>query len=226
MSGYTASKGKRKGQKRGRSPSASSSIRTLVRKELKTQAETNMKDYFIESAALSTIDQFCVNAIANTTAAPGGRIGSKVSMQSLDLKVGFVPLSTSTGVQMFKWAVVLDRQANGSSPSWSEVCDTSVITDPALAPRNVDYIPRFKILAQDTHIQGHSLQDSPQYFCHKYIDLSKEGETTYSGTTAVNTVISTNALWFFIVPSNQALFSYGVADGDYTMAAHLTYKDF
>ena len=216
-----ASKSSKKVSKR-KAQVSQSDVRSMVRKEIYKTMETKEYPYFLSSNALSTIDQLCINTVPQGDSAQT-REGNRIMMSHISVKVAAVPLSTATGNQLFKWAVVLDKQSNGTQPAWSEITTQSVVTDPVLAPLTPNAYSRFQILATDTALIGHSLQQ-PAYYKEKFIPL-KGLEAAYVGSGGSYTSLVTNAIWFYIIPSNQAFFSYGVQDAEYTMAANLIFKD-
>lgn len=93
------------------------------------------------------------------------RIGSRISIEEASVKAEVVRMGSETGdttptnaavPQSCRAVLVLDKQANGSLPAWSDVFDMSAqgTTDPTRAFLKVENSRRFTILKDVTHLLG------------------------------------------------------------------------
>lgn len=105
----------------------------------------------------------------------------------------------------FKMAIVLDRQPNGTPPTFAQAFDTSVSTL-AFAMKNLaQFQERFVILAETIGVATSNTGGDASQSCFKgYIDLSKlkvqDQIVRYNGTTANSP--NTNGLYLMIVSTS------------------------
>lgn len=126
------------------------------------------------------------------------RVGRKISHNYIDIKVAITPSNAGTGDSGF-WAVLLDRQNDGTTPAFGDMFDTSVVTVPGLAPRNtLLYQDRFKVLAIEEFACG--TPANQQYYCHRFIDLTKlsgqDRTQNFNSTGAGVGDINHGIIWF------------------------------
>lgn len=199
-------------------------ITRAVKSVMLRTMETKSSDYFIDSEALIVPVSYCLNGVPTGAGVYQG-VGSKIKMQSLALRLAVTSAGGgTTGSQLFRWMLVVDKQSNGSSAPLGALLRTVTVTDPALAPRESDMYDRFTVLHDECVCIGHSTQNA-QYVVDKTFDLSRIGNVQYSGNSGTFTDVSSNALYLWIIPSNQAFFSFDVADPEITFGSQLRFKD-
>lgn len=201
---------------------STSTVARLVKKSMLSTIETKAvtRQY---TGSLTVPEFLLLNPIA-VGAGYTQAVGSKVQPHGLNVRCSVVPLTATTGVQTFRLLIVLDRQCNGSTPVLNQILRYPETDDPAFAGREYDHIQRFRVLSDEFVTIGHSLQNG-QFAFQKYYDLSKLSTQQLTGSTGTISDIGTNSIHAILVPSNQALFSFGTTDPEYCIASIYTYKD-
>jgi len=100
---------------------------------------------------------------------PSGRIGRSVTITSIQFMYNLDVHHTETNVVYMRFLVVLDKQANGAAPAYTDVMNASS----ALAYRNLDNADRFVVL------HDKMTRYTPSA-------LSSAGSLRYSGPTFMN----------------------------------------
>lgn len=209
---------------------ASRPLKQFVERAVARYQEKKALQVYSAQAAFTSTGSTLLNGIAEGDSV-NNRDGRLIMLKSLDISVmiaaGAAPTTNAYGT----WFVVYDRQTNGANISFTEVYDTSTISDPALAHRNPSFYERFKVLCrEDFGIQGESGIDSPQPLTwRKHIDLTKvlnekDQRARYSGTGGTITSIATGSIYLFWASSSQASFS-SAADYSITFASKLNFTD-
>lgn len=204
----------------------SSAIKAI--KEIARDAgEIKRVNVYQAQTQLITNSQNLLNGISQGDGSDN-RDGKKICMKGLVINVACAP-AASTAVPTYGfWAVVLDRQPNGSALTLSTVYDTTAITDAMLATRNVDYLKRYKVLMRKDFVIG-TIDDGCYPKWEEYIDLSKLPETDkivrYLGTGATVASIATNSLYLIYAVSGQANFAEGTNYPYITAGATLKFSD-
>lgn len=107
------------------------------------------KKYF-DSLQTGTIDTTgevygaSINLVPQGTT-PVTRVGTKFTITSIYCRLEFTGSVTSAGVGPFMIALVLDKQANGALPNFTDVFDTTTIPG-TMAFRNLGNAERFQVL--------------------------------------------------------------------------------
>jgi hypothetical protein len=175
---------------------------------------------------LKTIDVAPTQAEATTTAsitllngvATGtdftNRIGRKINMKSLYLRVQMAPIDQVTSDTHVRMLVVYDMQPNGAAPAITDVLNTASTVDHI----NLNNRDRFKILVDKCVPIGANVNTATQaysngknvYYIKKYLNLNLKGcsEVLYSGTGSTIASIATGSIYF--------LYFSGVAAGNGT----------
>lgn len=117
------------------------------------------------------------------------RIGDSVLVKSIYIE-GFLQLNTSTQ-DLVRLQIVLDRQANGASPAWSDVYENT--TPACCALRNKLTTNRFRVLTQRILTLNNNGDQLVRF--KMFIPLRKF-HTKYNGTGATIASLYTNALYF------------------------------
>ena len=118
----------------------------------------------------------------------GERVGRSIKMTSVYARAQLTFNAAATNT-FFRCMIVKDRQSNGSTPTITEILQSSAIN----SPRNIDEGKRFTVLKDVVY----TLSDQqPIKFFKWFTKLSDHVE--YSGTTAATSDINTNAMWMII----------------------------
>ena len=200
-------------QKRKFSPNPNIALRAVdakkrkayrVRRNLSTFLASREPKYMETGLSVtsltSTPQVFALSDIAqgdNYTQRNGNLVQSKYLQYeySCNQVAGTLPIN-------FKMALVLDRQPNGTAPTFAQVFDTSV-SQLVFTMKNIAaFQERFKILKEDIGIATSSVGGDGGQSCYKgYIDLSKlkqpDQVTRWNGTTATSP--NTNGYYLLIV---------------------------
>lgn len=203
------------------------SVRQAVKEIARDAGETKRVQVYQSQTQLITNGQNLLNGIAQGDT-ESTRDGKKITMKGLVINVACAPATATATPTYGYWAVVLDRQPNGSALTVSGVYDTGTVTDAMLAPRNVDNLKRYKVLMRKQFVIG-TIDDGCYPKWEEYIDLSRlpESDRTvrYSGTGATVASIATNSLYLIYVVSGQANFAEGTNYCYLTAGAMLKYTD-
>lgn len=133
------------------------------------------------------------------------------------------------------WAIVFDRQPNGSTPAFSDIYDVSNGNPPGTAFRSTfNYQDRFKVLANENWQAGSVVKGvavtgggtgTAPYRCSRFVDLSRlkgqDGKIKFSGSGSGISNIDEGAI-FFVFAST---FSTSTQTGKYTGMAKWRFVD-
>lgn len=207
------------------------SFKTAVRAITDIQSEK--KAYMLQLAAVAITGSTgsALNAMGqgddfNT------RDGRMIVMKGLTVNVGVaIPLGVTLAHACHgAWAIVLDREAKGAAPTWDSVYDESVVTDPAIAPRNTNTIDRYKVLMRrDFVVYPLASGQSQDLKWQEYVDFSKladkDRRVRYSATTSGIAAVVTNSVYLLYTVSNQGGFTYTTGGPSITWGTKLSFID-
>lgn len=196
--------------------------------------ELKQNETYLASSGIATQNAQLLNGIAEGSTALT-REGRVIKFRNLRIKLFF---SSATGAggsfgtvpTNVHWAVVLDRQCNGSTISYSTVFDTSVVTDAALAYKNTAaQDARFKVIREGM-VSCPITSGGALPIVDEYMDLGKtlgpeDRGCKFSGTGATESSIATNALWLVMAVSGQGAFADGTVPVRYSSSSKLRFTD-
>lgn len=159
------------------------------------------------------------------------RSGRMVLSEYVVLNVALAPSGTMDGNAYGSFIVVLDTEPDGAAPSLSEIYGTGVVTDPLLAPRNVNFLSRYKVLMRrDFSLCGETnsgVDGARNLLFREYVDLRRlaiEDRKVRYGTTAAG-VPNKNSIYVIYFTSSQSTFSPGVNPIQITVGGKYCYSD-
>lgn len=124
---------------------------------------------------------FLLNGLVPDATATG-RIGRKITMKSLFLRMFSNFAATTTGFGYLRYLVVYDRQANAQAPAVTDI----LFSDDVLSQMNISNKDRFLILASGTFdplsAQGNGISSEVEIF--KQLDLPVQYNAGTAGTIA------------------------------------------
>jgi len=126
------------------------------------------------------------------------RVGNKVSMVTMELRVAISPGVTQTIAQRYSYYVILDKQPNGVATGFNSIFDTTF--GAAGVFPNWATKDRFKILYQKHGIQN--IVANNGYASSEFVDtqfLKINAQTNYNGPTATIGAVQTNALYIVAI---------------------------
>lgn len=133
----------------------------------------------------------------------GNRDGRSILMKSLNLQATIIVNASTTIGSFVRCMVFIDKSPSGVSPTYTEILDTSTITQPILAQRNLNFRKRFVIL-RDQLIEVSPGSGGKGLYCFNYYKKLAM-HTIYDASDAGDiTDISNNALYFLTV-SNEGV---------------------
>jgi len=199
-----------------------------IKEIARSAGETKRNGVYQSQTQMITNGQNLLNGIAQGDTEIT-RDGKKINMNGLQINVAVAPASATAVPTYGWWAVILDRQPNGSALTPAGVYDTTGSVDLMLAVRNVDNLKRYKVLKREDFVVG-TIDDGCYPKFEEYIDLKKalldvDRNVRYSGTGSTIASISTNSLYFVWAVSGQANFAEGTNYPYITMNAVLKYTD-
>lgn len=186
------------------------------------KGEWKYRDYGQLNNVSYTGSMNCLNSIGEGTGATQ-RVGRQVTLRSLELRLEYFA-TPSTGMdQRYKIFIVLDKQANGVIPDFTDIYDTwsyTSVGDP-LSSRKLENRSRFKIVKEifgRVNAPGHS----PDGVARKiFIRFKRPVVTTYNAPDATTAAIQVNSLWLGVI-NNQSSTSAG---GTLSFNSRLRYTD-
>jgi len=187
------------------------------------------------AVAAGTATRYDLNIIAQGDNA-NERVGRKVMIKSIHFRATNWSRDTTAdaGVDLmcnYRVVLVLDKQCNGASPAFTDIFDTTTITDQTLSFRRLDNSSRFKILL-DRFVQhgphtyqpgdltiaaGTSRAIYPPQTVHYNKDCHVVVEYDNTATTGSVATTRSNNLMLFIVNGQYV--------ADKKMACRLRYYD-
>lgn len=182
--------------------------------------ELDFVDTTLSSTAISTTPYLVLlNGLVPGTG-DNQRLGRRIQMKSIELKA-YTSADTTTTINIVRFAIVLDRQANGAAPAFTDIYDAASPT----ALRNISNKPRFKVLWDSgvipivgnitTPATGQELVTMEKY---RKIDIPVQYN---NGTAGDITDITTNSLYFVAVGAIAS----GTADSQLTGKVRVRYDD-
>lgn len=123
------------------------------------------------------------------------RIGNSINYKSISVE-GFVNLSSlnTNNFDLVKISLVLDRQANGSSPAWTDIYGSGAAPF-SLAQRNKQTVDRYKVLKEwklDLDTNGRTMVKFSAYIKFPY---NKDYTQKFNGTGATIASIESNPIY-------------------------------
>lgn len=181
-------------------------------KELQADEELKYKDTLFTTPATNSGTFDVLNGISQGTTQIT-RLGAMIHMTSVQWRFAATALTSTLTPTRFRFMIVMDRQANGTTPTYSgdplvatqiAILNGSIITQGVQMPIQLETIKRFKILKDKTMIFNPqmSLQDANP--ATAVVAMSKEirgylklnTNTRYGDDVATASGINTNSLWF------------------------------
>ena len=228
---YTKAFARRAARKFGASRRSRDSFITARRSEKQikriAQRDVERKRFNTNVAQFSvgTGGSVCLNTVAAGDDS-NSRDGRQITMKGLSCSVGVAPVGTE--VTYGWWAIVLDRDPQGTSPTVDSIYGGNS-TDPAFVGRNPSYIDRFKVLKR-CDFQVGSVSSGQFGYWREYIDLEsvlteKEARVRFTSTSGSVAAVNTNALYWVYGISNQSAFGASVDVPAMTMESQLVFID-
>ena len=142
------------------------------------------------------------------------RVGNVIRLSTLELNVYALSHASATVPTVIRWALVVDRQANGSALTFASVFDTLGGTvDPVFALRNTqDWEDRFLVLCDERMCLPLNAGGTPgPSSIHRQINLAalmgSMAGIKFSSTGNTIASIATNSIYFVAAPSSQSAFA-------------------
>lgn len=152
------------------------------------------------------------------------RIGRKLTLKNLNLRLSVQNDSTSLSSANFakqadtvRWAVVFDKQANGSAASVNNVWNAPGTAVDPFAGRLLDYLDRFSILAEGQEVLN--VSGANAFTVHKYIKMNLPTRYIGTGTGVAN--IESGALYVMVWDQNTS----GATQSTVSFTSHLLFED-
>lgn len=123
------------------------------------------------------------------------RTGRKIKMRAIQLR-GFTVRADSSGSGRWDLYVVLDKQANGSTPATTDFLETAT----SLSFLNLNNRDRFQVLYHQAGLQVLTNPDPASGLIDVYIPV--DIDVVYNGTGGTAAAIASNSLWCFQVSDN------------------------
>lgn len=154
-----------------------------------------------QAEATGTASINLLNGVATGTDYTG-RIGRKIRMKNLYLRIQVAPVDQVTSDTHLRLLVVYDMQTNGAAPAITDVLNTASTVDHV----NLNNRDRFKILVDKCIPIGANVNTATQaysngrnvYYIKKYISLASRGcsDVLFNGTGATISSIATGSIYF------------------------------
>lgn len=218
-------------------------VKSVNRKVKKIQDMIELK-YFDTDISFATVDDndgygTYLNGIAQNVGV-SARIGNEITTTSLQIRGQIRTTNTSPLPQSVRVLILWDKAANGyplgppaliGLSGGDTILNTTIITDPTLAPYTYETQDRFRILydkrfslnllVAETYTAAGVLTYAPvQIQFKKKIKLNRR--VKYDGTTGGSFDLVTNALWLYFISNNPAFANDGPTC---TAGVRLYYKD-
>lgn len=179
----------------------------LARDVAYLKSVVNVEKKFIDNsvtAAVSNTAQITlINGVATGTDNTE-RTGDSIKMSGIRLN-GYYTLNASATNDLIRVAIIMDRQVNGSAPSYTDIYES---TGGVVAQRNKNTVDRFVVL-KDYQLQLSTAGDTIKKIdC--YIKLASGGKdvhTKYNGNTNGIASVYTNAVYLVVLgtqPTNTS----------------------
>jgi len=143
-----------------------------------------------------------------------GRIGNVIRLHELEINLILASSQSAVRPSWVKWALVVDRQSNGSACTYAQVYDTNGgATDQLLATRNTqDWDNRFMILHEETHqipivAGGAVITLTPHHRFNLSAMMGNLSGVKYSSTGSTIASIASNGIFLIYTASGQAGFA-------------------
>jgi len=162
-------------------------------------------DTIIDDVGSSGGNVTCLNLVATGTDNTN-RIGRKIDIKSVEVKGTYnYTIDTVAAANLItRWAIVLDKQPNGALATFDQIYNTAGGASP-WSMRNLDYIERFDVLAQDLfclnpQYNAATAGDTSNGQANSYYMVDKFVKTNigsrYDGTASNIASLETGALLF------------------------------
>lgn len=140
---------------------------------------------------------FLLNGLVPDSTATG-RIGRKVVMKSLFLRMFCQFAATTTGFGYLRYLVIYDRQSNATAPAVTDI----LLADDVLSPMNLSNKDRFKVLASGSFdpISAQANGCCKEVEIYKNLDLPVQFNAGVAGTIGD---IQTGAVYILFAQSGQ-----------------------
>lgn len=172
------------------------------------------------SAGGTTIDRTGTKLLLNGVLSGSGveeRNGNRITFKTLWMRLQIGTTPTTGTIQQARIVVVQDKQANGSTPTFGEIFDTSAGggSNQVNAPRRNEQRARFNILFDKCVVlePQSALGAVVQVSCYKRFNIT----TDFNATGDAAADINTNSVWLFTVGSNTAGATAASFQGSYNM---------
>lgn len=178
--------------------------------------EKKWKDISLSTTSLTDADgtRTClVQPIAQGSDGDAERIGRQIYVHRIDIQGAVMGIYEPTDLvsqRNIKVALVLDKQANGTTPTWTQVFDGSSPFD----FRNMDNTGRFKVLWSKNITLNNMFSSAATNTVRRQWSIHKQLRglvIRYDASTGVTGTIKDNNLWLMIkadqdTTDNQAFF--------------------
>lgn len=181
-------------------------------KELQTDEELKYKDTIFTTPATNAGTFDVLNGISQGVTQIT-RLGAMIHMTSVQWRFAATALTATLTPTRFRYMIVLDRQANGTTPTYSgdpltatqiAILNSSIITQGVQMPIQYETIKRFRVLKDKTIMFNPqmSLQDANPATAVVAVTKEIRGymklnvNTKYGDDVATASGINTNSLWF------------------------------
>lgn len=161
-----------------------------------------------------------LNAMAQGTS-QSTRVGNKISMTSIQIRLSFVNGTTTTSAPVIRWMIIYDKQTNAAAPTIADVLQTVGV----LSPMNMANRDRFVILAEETFRPDNTFNDTAtvaEYSEYKQRYVKLRLDTIYNNTNGGTVADINSGGLFFIALSNVA---DGTMEPGAAFYARLRYTD-
>lgn len=202
---YKKSKVKSLVEPKTKSVKTSSAIKILdsrisrLNTKVNNQVERRYTEYYAVTTVSTAGSALLINAMLPGDV-NGTREGDYVTLKTLKLRIQWVTADVS---QLMRVMVVLDRDSRGAAITLTELLDTTVVLNPTLAFRNLDYASRFKVIFDRT-IAGAQLTDSSNQKMN--VNLKIGNKVNYGlGTAGTIADISSGALYIVLYSDSVAI---------------------
>lgn len=234
MSGRKWIKGRRKSSVSAATRAATTAVKRAIvnsnkRRSVMYMSPKNVEKKYWDILLTTTNAPYCANPVANTLPTtpvgmivlnaiplgngPSGRIGRNITITSIFYRniISLESTATTGQTQMTRTAIVLDKQANGTTPLIQDIYVQTAAGPPVqvqpYSPMNLDNSMRFKILSDENRIllangalSGAGLSTATSNVCWIENYIRTNIRVNYNtGTNGDQRDIATNALYIITI---------------------------
>lgn len=158
--------------------------------------EWKFMDRYDPQTPLSSVTPalLCCNDMGSGSG-PAQREGRVIEMRSLHIRLVLRSVASS-GSCVVRMVVFIDKGANGTTPSFTDVFDTSTITGYLNAMRNLKYRERFVIIKDECVTVSGDGTEGDKGLINAYLPLRYK--TIYSDDNATYASIMAGTLWVML----------------------------